>query len=174
MTLDLAVAELLQLDPSQTRVSSFGHGSSSASMAKIAAKLSNCSEKLYFMKTLRGEDGPLLMKGNHLATIVYPMLTLCSFIKQANRRRSRPYIRLCRVFVRIPLGWGHYELPLPSPSSSLSIYSFPHIGILLSIPFSIPCQLDHACVYMSSIDISHPFVALVKALRLLMSHPGRD
>lgn len=62
--LDPAVAELLQLDPtSKTTVSASGHGTSSATTAKIAVELPDGSVARYFMKTLAGKDGPLLVEG---------------------------------------------------------------------------------------------------------------
>jgi hypothetical protein len=64
MKLDAAVIEVLKLDPENTTVSSGGgFGCSSASTSKITTKLSDGSEKLFFMKTGRGKDAAIMFKG---------------------------------------------------------------------------------------------------------------
>lgn len=64
MKLDLAVIELLNLDPDTTTVSSAGGGGcSSASTSKITSKLSDGSEKCFFMKTGRGKDAEIMFEG---------------------------------------------------------------------------------------------------------------
>ncbi|KAF2397423.1 Ketosamine-3-kinase [Trichodelitschia bisporula] len=66
MKLDPAVIELLSLDPEQTTVSSAGGGGcSSASTAKITAKLPDGTEKQFFMKTSSGGDAEVMFRGEH-------------------------------------------------------------------------------------------------------------
>jgi len=79
MQLDLAVEELLGLDPARTTVSAKGHGCSSASTVKIAAKLSDGSEKCFFMKTAAGTEGRVMVQGEHssLQAINSVVPTLC-------------------------------------------------------------------------------------------------
>lgn len=66
---DPAVTELLRLDPEQTTVSSAGGGSSFASTSKITTKLSDGTEKSFFMKTGKGEDAEVMFAGRHVARI---------------------------------------------------------------------------------------------------------
>jgi hypothetical protein len=64
MKLDPAVIKLLQLDPDNTTVSSAGGGGcSSASTSKITSKLSDGTEKLFFMKTGHGKDAEIMFEG---------------------------------------------------------------------------------------------------------------
>jgi protein-ribulosamine 3-kinase len=64
MKLDPAVIELLNLDADHTTVSSAGGGGcSSASTSKITSKLGDGTEKLFFMKTGRGENAEIMFKG---------------------------------------------------------------------------------------------------------------
>lgn len=63
MALDPAILALLKLDPSRTTVVPSGKGSSSASTSKITARFDDGSEKSFFLKTLTGELGPLLVHG---------------------------------------------------------------------------------------------------------------
>jgi protein-ribulosamine 3-kinase len=64
MKLDPAVIQLLNLDAESTTVSSAGGGGcSSASTSKITSKLSDGTEKLFFMKTGRGEEAEVMFKG---------------------------------------------------------------------------------------------------------------
>ena len=64
MKLDDAVVELLQLDPEHTSVSSAGGGGcSSASTSKITCRLSDGSEKHFFMKTGKGGDAEVMFAG---------------------------------------------------------------------------------------------------------------
>lgn len=64
MKLDPAVIKLLNLDPENTSVSSAGGGGcSSASTSKITSKLSDGTEKCFFMKTGRGEDAEIMFEG---------------------------------------------------------------------------------------------------------------
>ncbi|KAF2240444.1 Ketosamine-3-kinase [Trematosphaeria pertusa] len=66
MKLDPAVIKLLNLDPENTSVSSAGGGGcSSASTSKITSKLSDGTEKCFFMKTGRGEDAEIMFEGEH-------------------------------------------------------------------------------------------------------------
>ncbi|KAF2275866.1 Ketosamine-3-kinase [Westerdykella ornata] len=66
MKLDPAVAQLLNLDPDTTTVSPAGGGGcSSASTSKITSRLHDGSEKLFFMKTGRGEDAEVMFRGEH-------------------------------------------------------------------------------------------------------------
>ncbi|KAG9639972.1 hypothetical protein KCV04_g6254, partial [Aureobasidium melanogenum] len=51
MSIDSAVAQLLSLDPEKTTLSGAGAGSSFASTSKITTKLSDGTEKQFFMKT---------------------------------------------------------------------------------------------------------------------------
>jgi hypothetical protein len=70
MTIDSAVAELLSLDLRETTVSSAGGGSSFASTSKITTKLSDGTEKQFFMKTGSGKEASVMFEGmklsNHL------------------------------------------------------------------------------------------------------------
>jgi protein-ribulosamine 3-kinase len=64
MKLDPAVIELLQLDPNNTTTSSAGGGGcSSASTSKITSKLSDGTQKLFFMKTGSGKDAEVMFAG---------------------------------------------------------------------------------------------------------------
>lgn len=64
MKLDPAVIGLLGLDPEHSTVSSAGGGGcSSASTSKITAKLSDGTQKSFFMKTGRGEDAEVMFEG---------------------------------------------------------------------------------------------------------------
>jgi protein-ribulosamine 3-kinase len=64
MKLDPAVAKLLNLNPENATVSSAGGGGcSSASTSKITAKLSDGTERCYFMKTGEEEDAEVMFKG---------------------------------------------------------------------------------------------------------------
>ncbi|KAI9656320.1 MAG: hypothetical protein M1821_004983 [Bathelium mastoideum] len=66
MKLDPAIAELLSLDSASASVSFHGGGGmSSASTAKIAAKLSDGSDKQYFMKTGLGKEAEVMFEGEH-------------------------------------------------------------------------------------------------------------
>jgi hypothetical protein len=64
MKLDPAVVELLRLDPERATVSSAGGGGcSSASTSKITCKLSDGTEKNFFMKTGKGEEAEVMFAG---------------------------------------------------------------------------------------------------------------
>ena len=64
MKLDPAVIKLLNLDADHTTVTSAGGGGcSSASTSKITSKISDGTEKLFFMKTGHGEDAEIMFKG---------------------------------------------------------------------------------------------------------------
>ncbi|KAH7126665.1 Fructosamine/Ketosamine-3-kinase [Dendryphion nanum] len=66
MKLDPAVVELLELDSDSTTVSSAsGGGCSSASTSKIVTKLPDGTERLFFMKTGKGEDAKEMFQGEH-------------------------------------------------------------------------------------------------------------
>ncbi|OAG06638.1 Ketosamine-3-kinase [Paraphaeosphaeria sporulosa] len=66
MKLDPAVVELLRLDAEQTTVSSAGGGGcSSASTFKITSKLSDGTEKRFFMKTGKGGNAEVMFAGEH-------------------------------------------------------------------------------------------------------------
>ncbi|KAH6619930.1 Fructosamine/Ketosamine-3-kinase [Boeremia exigua] len=66
MKLDPAVLKLLQLDADATSVSSAGGGGcSSASTLKITSKLSNGTEKTFFMKTGSGSSAATMFEGEH-------------------------------------------------------------------------------------------------------------
>ncbi|KAF2731020.1 Ketosamine-3-kinase [Polyplosphaeria fusca] len=66
MKLDPAVVKLLKLDPDNTSVASAGGGGmSSASTSKITAKLSDGTEKMFFMKTGRGKEAEVMFEGEH-------------------------------------------------------------------------------------------------------------
>jgi protein-ribulosamine 3-kinase len=65
MKLDPAVIDLLNLEPSQTTVSSAGGGGcSSASTSKIITKLPDGTEKCYFMKTGKGKEAAVMFEGS--------------------------------------------------------------------------------------------------------------
>ena len=63
MKLDPAVIELLNLDPDQTTISSGSGGCSSASSFKIVSKLSDGSEKRFFMKSGKGKESQVMFEG---------------------------------------------------------------------------------------------------------------
>jgi protein-ribulosamine 3-kinase len=64
MKLDSAVIELLQLDPDNATTSSAGGGGcSSASTSKITSKLSDGTQKLFFMKTGSGKNAEVMFTG---------------------------------------------------------------------------------------------------------------
>jgi hypothetical protein len=64
MKLDPAITKLLDLDPDSTTVSSAGGGGcSSASTSKITSKLSDGTDKCFFMKTGRGKDAEVMFQG---------------------------------------------------------------------------------------------------------------
>ncbi|KAF2007566.1 Ketosamine-3-kinase [Amniculicola lignicola CBS 123094] len=66
MELDPAVIELLNLDPGSTTVSSAGGGGcSSASTSKITSKLSDGTEKCFFMKSGKSDDAEVMFRGEH-------------------------------------------------------------------------------------------------------------
>ena len=66
MKLDSAIAQLLSLDADSTTVSSHGGaGMSSASTAKITTKLSDGSNKQYFLKTGIGNEAEVMFEGEH-------------------------------------------------------------------------------------------------------------
>ncbi|KAF2476278.1 Ketosamine-3-kinase [Lindgomyces ingoldianus] len=68
MKLDPAVIKLLDLDPETTSVSSSGGGGcSSASTSKITSKLSDGTERCFFMKTGRGKDAEVMFEGEHVS-----------------------------------------------------------------------------------------------------------
>ncbi|KAF2642947.1 Ketosamine-3-kinase [Massarina eburnea CBS 473.64] len=80
MKLDTAVIKLLNLDPESTTVSSAGGGGcSSASTSKIISRLSDGTEKCFFMKTGKGEDADVMFKGEHasLSAIHAAVPSLC-------------------------------------------------------------------------------------------------
>jgi len=64
MKVDPAVIKLLNLDADSTTASSAGGGGcSSASTSRITSKLSDGTEKLFFMKTGRGKDAEVMFEG---------------------------------------------------------------------------------------------------------------
>lgn len=64
MKLDPAVLKLLQLDADSTSVSSAGGGGcSSAATSKIVSKLSDGTEKTFFMKTGSGSSAVTMFEG---------------------------------------------------------------------------------------------------------------
>ena len=149
MKLDPAVIKLLNLDPDNTSVSSAGGGGcSSASTSKITSKLSDSTEKLYFMKTGRGKDAEIMFEGIHsLLPLLWVELTLIT-----NARRT--CISQCD-----PLSRAH---PLPTIFRPWSIHIStlhilprnrlfePHIPFLLKIFRAISCfqtrkTTHHAC-----------------------------
>lgn len=68
MKLDTAVIELLGLDPEHTSVGPAGGGGcSSASTSKITCKLSNGTQKTFFMKTGKGEEAEIMFAGMALS-----------------------------------------------------------------------------------------------------------
>ncbi|KAF2230832.1 Ketosamine-3-kinase [Viridothelium virens] len=80
MKIDSAIAKLLSLDPSSTSVSSHGGGGmSSASTAKITTKLSDGSDKQYFMKTGIGHEAEIMFQGEHasLNALHHAVPSLC-------------------------------------------------------------------------------------------------
>ncbi|PVI00681.1 Ketosamine-3-kinase [Periconia macrospinosa] len=80
MMIDSAVLKLLRLDHYNTTQSSAGGGGcSSASTFKIASRLNDGTEQLYFMKTGQGKDAEIMFKGEHasLEAIHSIVPTLC-------------------------------------------------------------------------------------------------
>ncbi|KAF2109614.1 Fructosamine/Ketosamine-3-kinase [Lophiotrema nucula] len=66
MKIDPAVVKLLDIDPENTTVSSAGGGGcSSASTSRITTKLSDGTQKLFFMKSGSGKDAEVMFKGEH-------------------------------------------------------------------------------------------------------------
>lgn len=63
MKLDPAVVKLLDLDPDSTSISSGSGGCSSASSSKITSRLSDGSEKLFFMKSGKGKEAQMMFEG---------------------------------------------------------------------------------------------------------------
>jgi len=64
MKVDPAVLKLLQLDADSTSVTSAGGGGcSSASTSKIVSKLSDGTEKTFFMKTGSGRSADTMFEG---------------------------------------------------------------------------------------------------------------
>ena len=63
MKLDAAASKLLRVDPDDTSVSSAGGGSSFASTSKVTCKLSDGTQKAFFMKTGKGEDAQTMFAG---------------------------------------------------------------------------------------------------------------
>jgi protein-ribulosamine 3-kinase len=62
---DPGVVKLLGLDPEHTKVSSAGGGGcSSASTSKISAKLSDGTDKAFFLKTGSGDDAKVMVEGD--------------------------------------------------------------------------------------------------------------
>jgi len=74
LPIDLNVAKLLGLGPSCIIIPPFGHGTSSASAARISAKLPGGIEQLFFMKTSDADDATLLVEGIH-----HSLTTACLF-----------------------------------------------------------------------------------------------
>jgi len=61
---DPNVATLLDLDPACiVTVTPFGHGTSSASTAKISARSPDGKERLFFLKALAGAEAALTVEG---------------------------------------------------------------------------------------------------------------
>lgn len=63
MAIDSAVAKLLSLDPKETTISGAGAGSSFASTSKITTRLSDGTEKQFFMKTGSGKEASVMFEG---------------------------------------------------------------------------------------------------------------
>jgi hypothetical protein len=64
MKLDSGVVKLLGLDPEHTKVSSVGGGGcSSASTSRISAKLSDGTDRAFFLKTGSGDDAKVMFEG---------------------------------------------------------------------------------------------------------------
>ncbi|PGH29248.1 1-phosphatidylinositol-3-phosphate 5-kinase [[Emmonsia] crescens] len=79
MKLDQAVLDLLHLDAAHTTVSRTAGGCSSASAAKISTKLTDGTEKRFFMKTATGPAGKVMVQGEDasLKAIHAVVPTLC-------------------------------------------------------------------------------------------------
>ncbi|KAG9863279.1 Ketosamine-3-kinase, partial [Aureobasidium melanogenum] len=79
MSIDSAVAQLLSLDPEKTTLSGAGAGSSFASTSKITTKLSDGTEKQFFMKTGSGKEASVMFEGEHasLSAIHNAVPSLC-------------------------------------------------------------------------------------------------
>jgi hypothetical protein len=86
MNLDPAVIKLLHLDPNNTSVSAAGGGGcSSASTFKILSKLHDGTQKLFFMKTGRGEEADIMFQGDGDSSF-----TCSGFATDANHQVNIP------------------------------------------------------------------------------------
>ncbi|KAH7079395.1 Fructosamine/Ketosamine-3-kinase [Paraphoma chrysanthemicola] len=93
MKLDPAVVKLLGLDAATTSVSSAGGGGcSSASTSKIVSKLSDGTEKTFFMKTGSGKEAEIMFQGEDasLKAIHTAVPTLCPQSFGHGRFESQP------------------------------------------------------------------------------------
>lgn len=103
MKVDLAVLNLLQLDADTTSVSSAGGGGcSSASTSKIVSRLSDGTEKTFFMKTGSGSAAEIMFEGQQPNSYDGPKTTADGPMK-ANMHRSTPLMLSFRHCVRIPM-----------------------------------------------------------------------
>lgn len=105
MKLDPAVIELLKLDPDNTTVSSAGGGGcSSASTSKITSKLSDGTEKLFFMKTGRGKDANIMFEGMYSSNLIgRPLIIRPRRARLAQRYPLCSSLPLPRVFRTRPI-----------------------------------------------------------------------
>ncbi|OAX85321.1 hypothetical protein ACJ72_00286 [Emergomyces africanus] len=78
MKLDQAVVDHLHLDAANTTVSRTGGGCSSASAAQISTKLSDGTEKRFFMKTATGPAGKVMVQEDASLKAIHAVVpTLC-------------------------------------------------------------------------------------------------
>jgi hypothetical protein len=110
MTIDSAVAKLLSLDPKETTISGAGAGSSFASTSKITTKLSDGTEKQFFMKTGSGKEASVMFEGKKLVTISLDSTAL-SRLRRARITQCNPQ---CRSYIMSPVlrPWQTHRLAL--------------------------------------------------------------
>ncbi len=102
MKLDPAVVKLLQLDADSTSVSSAGGGGcSSASTSKIASKLSNGTEKTFFMKTGTGSSATTMFEGK--SHVFASQVLMTDWVVKENTHRSTQSMLPSHHYVRNPL-----------------------------------------------------------------------
>jgi protein-ribulosamine 3-kinase len=119
MTIDSAVTKLLSLDSKETTVSSAGGGSSFASTSKITTKLSDGTEKQFFMKTGSGKEASVMFEGLKLSAILLHSIAL--------RKKSGEHASLSAIHNAVPTlcpqSYGHGKLA-DSPSTHFLVTDF--------------------------------------------------
>jgi protein-ribulosamine 3-kinase len=122
MTIDSAVAKLLSLDPKETTISGAA-GSSFASTSKITTKLSDGTEKQFFMKTGSGKEASVMFEGKKLATITVDTISL--------NQKSGEHASLSAIHNAVPTlcpqSYGHGKLA-DSPSTHFLVTDFVNLS----------------------------------------------